>query len=126
MELEVRGNEGGGELSVGRSSSASTPYLRGDVVQFLAVLACIISRTRAFLVNMSWCVRASTHLVCNYRPTRGSCIGSNDHSAIKQSTDNCCTGRCCFGERHALRVEREISVVVAKVEAWHFAVLMQF
>ena len=38
VELEVGGDEGGGELGVGCCAGAGAPDLGGDVVEFLAVL----------------------------------------------------------------------------------------
>lgn len=38
MQLEVGGDDGGGEFGVGGCARTGTPYLRGDVVEFFAVL----------------------------------------------------------------------------------------
>ena len=38
MQLEVGGDEGGGEFGVGGGACARAPDLRRDVVQFFAVL----------------------------------------------------------------------------------------
>ena len=38
MEFEVGGDEGGSEFGVGGCAGASAPNLRGDVVEFFAVL----------------------------------------------------------------------------------------
>lgn len=38
MQLELGGDEGGGELCVGGGTSSGTPDLGGDVVKLLAVL----------------------------------------------------------------------------------------
>jgi hypothetical protein len=38
VELDVGGNQGGGEFSVCGSTGAGAPYLGSDVVEFLAVL----------------------------------------------------------------------------------------
>jgi len=38
MQLEVGGDEGGGEFCVGSCAGAGAPDGRGDVVQFFAVL----------------------------------------------------------------------------------------
>ena len=43
VELEVGGDEGGGEFGVGGCAGAGAPDLGGDVVEFLAVL-CSFSR----------------------------------------------------------------------------------
>ena len=40
VELEVRGDDGGGELGVGGRAGARAPDLRRDVVELLAVLVC--------------------------------------------------------------------------------------
>ena len=38
VQFEVRGDEGGGEFGICCCSGSSAPDLRGDVVEFLAVL----------------------------------------------------------------------------------------
>jgi len=38
VQFEVRGDDSGGELSVGGGTGTSAPYVRGNVVEFLAVL----------------------------------------------------------------------------------------
>jgi hypothetical protein len=48
MEFEVGGDDGGGEFGISSCSSAGAPYLRGNVMEFLAVLAmlCVSFRFR--------------------------------------------------------------------------------
>lgn len=41
VQFEVRGDDGGGELGVGGGTGTRTPNVRGDVVEFLAVLRCM-------------------------------------------------------------------------------------
>jgi hypothetical protein len=62
---------------------------------------------------------AETHLVCDYRPARRSCVCCNHHAAVKQGAHNggSCAG--CLGQRDALCVEGGIAVVVGEVEAGH-------
>lgn len=38
MEFQVRGDDGGGEFGVGGGAGSRAPYLRSDVVKFLAIL----------------------------------------------------------------------------------------
>jgi len=38
VQLELRGDEGGGELGIGGCTGTSTPNLGGDVVKLLTVL----------------------------------------------------------------------------------------
>ena len=43
VQLELRGDQRGGKLSVGSCAGSCTPDLRGDVMQFLAVLRWLLA-----------------------------------------------------------------------------------
>lgn len=70
MELEVGGDEGGGEFSVCGRAGAGAPYLGGDVVQLLTVLKNVSNSVRSRCILL-------TNLVRNYWPTCGAGICSN-------------------------------------------------
>jgi hypothetical protein len=38
VKFDIGGDEGGGEFGISSCAGTSAPYLRGDVVQFFAVL----------------------------------------------------------------------------------------
>lgn len=114
VEFEVGGDDGGGEFGVGGGAGAGAPDLGGDVVQLLAVLPGGVA--------LVWELEAGTsgaHLVGYDGPGCSSGVCGDDNAAIVQTADDGCSGRCSFGERHALRVEGEVSVVIAEVEARH-------
>lgn len=63
--------------------------------------------------------RDLSHLVSDYGPAGGSGVGRNDNAAIVQAADDGGSRRCGLGQRDAFGVERDVSVVVAEVEARH-------
>jgi hypothetical protein len=107
VEFEVGGHEGGGEFSVCCGTGTSTPNLRRDIVELLAVLYMV-------LVNALANAGASqpAYLVCDYGTARGTSIGSNDNTSIVESADNGGTGRCGLRERDSSGVEGKVAVVV--------------
>jgi hypothetical protein len=129
VQLEVRRDDGGGELGVGGGTGTRAPDVRGDVVQLLAVLwrlayknsrVCSLEATEARscgLVQLK--AMDATHLVSYNRPAGGSCVCSNHDAAIEQRAHDCgsCAGR--LWQRHTLGVEGSIAVVVGEVEAGH-------
>ena len=80
MQLEVGGDESGGEFGVGGGTGACAPDLWGDVVQFLAVF------------------------VGDDGTRGGSRVGGDDDPAVEDAADDCCAGACDFGEGKAAGV----------------------
>jgi hypothetical protein len=80
MELEVGGDDGGGELGVGSSSGACTPDLGGDVVQLLAVLR--IDVLASELITSYWMVLSPAYLVGDDGSACRSGISGDDYAAI--------------------------------------------
>lgn len=95
VQLELGGDEGGGELSIGGGTSTGTPDLGGDVVELLAVL------------------------VGDDGARGGSGIGCNHDTAVKNASHDGRTSAGRLGERYSSGVEGRIAVVVGEVEAWH-------
>ncbi len=88
MEFEIRADQCGGKLGVRGCSCSGAPDLRGNVVEFLAVL------------------------VRNYGPGGSSRICCDDNTAIVEAADDGCAGAGGFGERDAAGVEGDVAVVV--------------
>ena len=63
----------------------------------------------------------ATYLVGNYRAAGRASVGSDDNTAIIQSTNDGGTCGCGLWERDAFGVESEVAVVVGEVEARHVA-----
>ena len=59
------------------------------------------------------------YLVSHYGPARRTRVCRNDDAAIEDASHDSSTSGCRFGQRDALSVEGEVSIMVAEVEAGH-------
>ena len=149
MQFDVGADQRRGEFGIGCCAGASAPDLRGNVVDFLAVLFVVTNCISWGVVLGREGLRIQVYLVCYYFAAgcSGICcnlvivvsLGSHFqgkniecsflmetrpityHDAIIiRAANNGCTGAGCFGERYALGVENMVAVVVGKVKTRHF------
>lgn len=123
MQFEIRGDDGSGEFRVRGGTGAGAPDVRGDVVEFLAVLF-DVSDGRASWVDNGY--GGEQYLVCDYGPACGSGVCCNDDAAVEETAHNGGSRACGLWQRDALGVEGRIAVVVGEVEAAHGAVVGLF
>lgn len=111
VQLELGGDEGRGELGVGRCAGTGAPDVGSDVVQLLTVL-----------VGYNWagcCAGVGSDLTTSHmleesvREDRESAGGITHHyTTVKYASDDGRSCACRLGQRHSSSVEGRIAVVV--------------